>query len=209
MTFKSLRSVDGDGTEYWLARELMALLECATGGKSKRVVQQATMVIANAGVGSRAGQRGDARPQGRPCARLGGAARGSFGARLCTGGSRRSSRGLGESPASDHFVGAGKMVARCSSAERAAGAVFCATPSICTSCVSWPNTRATTSSTKPTARSRSRSAAPDWAAVAHGAFYRCLRTRQLATVMKLCTVHLLRCRQNGDNRGEGCRHEDH
>jgi len=43
VTFQSLRHVDEDGMECWLARELMALLECATGGKSKRVVLQATM----------------------------------------------------------------------------------------------------------------------------------------------------------------------
>ncbi len=83
------------------------------------------------------------------------------------------------------------MVAQCSSAERAAGAAFCATPPICTSCVSWPNTRVTTSPAKPIARSRSRSAAPDWAAAGRGSFYRCLRNLQLAPVMRLCMVHLL------------------
>lgn len=31
VTFQSLRHVDEDGMECWLARELMALLECATG----------------------------------------------------------------------------------------------------------------------------------------------------------------------------------
>ena len=43
MIFESLRQVDEDGRACWLARELMALPECATRGKSKRVIQQATV----------------------------------------------------------------------------------------------------------------------------------------------------------------------
>jgi DNA-damage-inducible protein D len=41
VTFDSLRHVDDNGAEYWLARELMPLLEYGTWDKFKRVIQKA------------------------------------------------------------------------------------------------------------------------------------------------------------------------